>query len=224
MDLDAVRDGDDLADRGVAVDARAQLLGAAGGGLDRQLGADEAGTAVEHGRVGVLDPELRQALGERRGVEHLVVEAVFGDGLEDRGHLVVIGRTHQQAAGQAAQFAAGLLLELLPQGVGVLEQRHVPRILEVGAAEDAGLATGRTAVVARGVAVVADDLDSAGGQAPGGLAAHRSDTDDGDALAGRHERGPFVSGWVDAGRPAGGCVVPDVMAARGCRLGLAGER
>lgn len=186
-DLDTVRDGHDLADRGVAVDAGAELFGAVSGGLDRQLGPDEARPAVEYGRVAVLDPELREALGERLGVQNLVVQAVLGDGLEDRGHLLVLRRPHQQASGQPAQFAAGVLLELLPQGVGVLEQRDVPGVLEVRAAEDPGLAAGGAAVVARGEAVIPDDLGSACGQSPGGLAAHRSDAYDGDALLGRHK-------------------------------------
>jgi hypothetical protein len=166
------------------VDAGAEFLRAAGGAQDRQLGPDEARVAVQYGGVAVLDAELREAFGERLGVEDLVVEAVLGDGLQDGRHLLVFRGSHQQASGQAAQFAAGLPLELLPQGVGVLEQRDVAGVLEVGAAEDPGLAAGRAAVVARGEAVVPDDLGSAGRQAPGGLAAHRSDADDGDALAG----------------------------------------
>ena len=168
-------------------------------------GRMKPGAAVEYGRVAVLDAVLREALGERVGVEHLVVEVVLGDGLQDGGHLLVLGRPHQQASGQAAQLAAGLLLEPLPQGVGVLEERDVPGVLEVGAAEDPGLAAGGAAVVAGGEAVVADDLGAAGRQPPGGLAAHRSDADDGDALPGSYTGFPFVS-RADAGRPACGSV------------------
>ncbi|MGP3963027.1 hypothetical protein ACTWPT_44260 [Nonomuraea sp. 3N208] len=64
----------------------------------------------------------------------------------------------------------------------MLQERDVPRVLEVCTAEDPGLATGGTAVVAGGEPVVSDDLGAAGRQPPSGLAAHRSDADDGDAL------------------------------------------
>ena len=80
---------------------------------------------------------------------------------------------------QAAQFTAGLPLQFLPEGVGVLEQRDVPGVLEVRAAEDAGLAAGGAAVVTGGEPVVADHLGAPGGQPPGGLAAHRSHADHG---------------------------------------------
>lgn len=82
------------------------------------------------------------------------------------------------------QLTAGLLLKPLPQGVGVLEQRDVAGVLEVRAAEDPGLTACGTAVVAGGEPVVPDDLGTSGRQPPGGLAAHRSDADDGDALPG----------------------------------------
>lgn len=141
---------------------------------------------VEDRQVPVVDTELRETFCQGRVVDDFVVEAVLGDDVQDGPHLGVVGRAHEQASREPAQFAAGLRLKLFPQGVGMPYERDVPAVVGLHTAEDPGLTAGRAAVVAGGEAVVGDGLGSAGRQPPGGLAADRSGTDDGDAFPRGH--------------------------------------
>lgn len=149
---------------------------------------------VEDRQVSVVDTELRETFRHGLGVDDLVVEAVFGDDVQDGTRLGVVGRSHEQAPGEPPQFATGLRLELLPEGVGVPHERHVPAVVGLHAAEDPGLTAGGAAVATGGEAVVGDDLGSAGRQPPGGLAADRAGADDRDAFP-RHV--VLLAGWPD---------------------------
>ncbi len=135
---------------------------------------------VEDHKVSVVDAELREAPGHRLGVDHLVVEAVLGDDVDDGTHLRVVGRPHDQGSGQPPQLPAGLRLQLLPEKVGVPDERHIAAVVGLHAAEDPGLTARGAAVVAGGEAVIRHDLGAPCRQSPGGLAAHRAGTDDGD--------------------------------------------
>ncbi len=56
-------------------------------------------------------------------------------------------------AGDVQQRPRGLGLDLAPQLVGAADQRHIGRVLEIGEADDAGVAVRRAAIVARWIAI-----------------------------------------------------------------------
>ncbi|MCY1528563.1 hypothetical protein D9M68_636710 [compost metagenome] len=122
---------------------------------DGVFGAHEAGVALEVADLVALQAELRVARADAGRVEHLVRDAEAlgaGDGAaHEVGLAVVFGhavaRREDEAAGGGHQRAAGARLELAPDGVRAVHQRHVLVAFADGQPRDARIAMRRAAVV-----------------------------------------------------------------------------
>ena len=84
--------------------------------------------------------------------------------IERAGDERAVGRTDLGDAGDMQQRPGGFDLELAPQLIGAAHQRHIGRMLEIGEADDAGLAMRRAAIVVRRETIEPEHALTAAGQ------------------------------------------------------------
>jgi hypothetical protein len=111
---------------------------------DRHLGKDDPGARLVHADVILRHLEQRKTLADLRVVELLVGQAVRAGRLQATGHEGAVRRAEVDAPRDLDQPAAGPVLQLGPELVAAMQQRHVVGMLEVAQTDEPRVAVART--------------------------------------------------------------------------------
>lgn len=133
--------------------------------------------------VGEADPILRyvehagEFLGDFSAAEELVGDGVFAAVVEDGEDVGVVVGAHVEMVGLEVDVVAHLGLGLLPEVVG-LDDERVVMVLGIGCSDGAGLAVGGTTVVEEVELLQKKGFETPFGSFVGGGAAHNAGSDD----------------------------------------------
>jgi hypothetical protein len=106
------------------------------------------------------------------GVEQFMADTVCAGGHQRAVHEHPVVRTDIEAAGRPQQSLAGLLGQLAPEREGTSREGRINRVLEVGRADDAGLAMRGSTLVRRVKGVAGANTQPGAGEGARRGAAH----------------------------------------------------
>ena len=154
---------------------------------DAAFGEENAGARFQDGEHVVAGPQGREARADGAGGEDLVRQAVGFRAVFRAGEDDAVRRANHEPAGLEEERGVCGAGEFIPEFVGALDDGDVAGMFEVGFADDPGLAVGRAHGVRRREAVESEHALAASREMIRRGAAHGSESDDDDVVAGGHE-------------------------------------